>query len=155
MTEILAEQLETEESMFVQTAQGIDSDGKALTLRGITPSTLYFSDRPERVVGHMTTVDFVDLWAIGDNSFETDPPNAVLAFLEPGADAPDDAVVVIKEPQLSNGDLSYSIEVLEGTVPAHGGPVTLFIDPFGRPLSPVSVCGVRRRGRRRARRRGF
>jgi hypothetical protein len=155
MTEILAEQLETEESMFVQTAQGIDSDGKALTLRGITPSTLYFSDRPERVVGHMTTADFVDLWAIGDNSFETDPPNAVLAFLEPGADAPDDAVVVIKEPQLSNGDLSYSIEVLEGTVPAHGGPVTLFIDPFGRPLSPVSVCGVRRRGRRRARRRGF
>jgi len=155
MTEILAEQLETEESMFVQTAQGIDSDGKALTLRGITPSTLYFSDRPERVVGHMTTADFVDLWAIGDNSFETDPPNAVLAFLEPGADAPDDAVVVIKEPQLSNGDLSYSIDVLEGTVPAHGGPVTLFIDPFGRPLSPVSVCGVRRRGRRRARRRGF
>ena len=28
MTEVLAEQLETEESMFVQTAQGIDSDGQ-------------------------------------------------------------------------------------------------------------------------------
>jgi hypothetical protein len=28
-------------------------------------------------------------------------------------------------------------------VPAHTGPVTLFIDPFGRPLSPISVCGVR------------
>ena len=96
MTEVLAEQLETEESMFVQTAQGIDSDGQTLTLRGITPSTLYFSDRPKRVVGHMSTADFVDLWAIGDNSFETDPPNAVLAFLEPDADAPDDAVVVLK-----------------------------------------------------------
>jgi hypothetical protein len=156
MTEILAEQLETEESMFVQTARGIDSDGGTLTLRGITPSTLYFSDRPERVTGHMTTADFVDLWAIGDNSFETDPPNAVLAFLEPGADVPDDVVIVLKEPNLDGaGDLSYSIEVLEGTVPAHTGPVTLFIDPFGRPLSPVSVCGVRRRSRRRARRRGF
>jgi hypothetical protein len=154
MTDVLAEQLETEESMFVQTAQGIDSDGTTLTLRGITPSTLYFSDRPQRVVGHMTTVDFVDLWAIGDNSFETDPPNAVLAFLEPGADVPDDAVVVLKDPNLDGaGDLSYSIEVLEGTVPTHTGPVTLFIDPFGRPLSPVSVCGVRRRGRRRTRRR--
>ena len=150
MTEILAEQLETEESMFVQTAQGIDSDGDTLTLRGITPSTLYFSDRPQRVVGHMATADFVDLWAIGDNSFETDPPNAVLAFLEPGADVPDDAVVVLKEPNLDGtGDLAYSIEVLEGAVPTHTGPVTLFIDPFGRPLSPVSVCGVRRRGRRR------
>jgi len=154
MTDVLAEQLETEESMFVQTAQGIDSDGKTLTLRGITPSTLYFSDRPERVVGHMTTADFVDLWAVGDNSFESDPPNAVLAFLEPGADVPDDVVVVLREPTLNgDGELSYSIDVLEGTVPAKTGPVSLFIDPFGRPLSPVSVCGVRRRGRRRARRR--
>jgi len=156
MTEILAEQLETEESMFVQTAQGIESDGKTLTLRGVTPSTLYFSDRPQRVVGHMTTTDFVDLWAIGDNSFESDPPNAVLSFLEPGADVPEDAVVVLKQPNLDGaGELSYSIDVLEGTVPAKTGPVTLFIDPFGRPLSPVSVCGIRRRGRRRARRRGF
>jgi len=156
MTDVLAEQLETEESMFVQTAQSIESDGDKLTLRGITPSTLYFSDRPERVVGHMATTDFVDLWAIGDNSFESDPPNAVLAFLEPGAEVPDDAVIVLKEPNLDGGgELTYSIEVLEGTVPEHAGPVTLFIDPFGRPLSPVSVCGVRRRGRRRARRRGF
>ena len=153
MTDVLAEQLETEESMFVQTAQGIDSDGKTLTLRGITPSTLYFSDRPERVVGHLTTADFVDLWAVGDNSFESDPPNAVLAFVEAGADAPTDAVIVIKNPTLEDGQLSYSVDVLEGTVPAKGGPVTLFIDPFGRPLSPVSVCGVRRRERRRMRRR--
>jgi hypothetical protein len=153
MSEPTIEQLETEEAMFVQTAQGIDSTDGALTLRGITSATLYFSDRPQRVVGHMSTADFVDLWDAGDNSFETDPPNAVLAFLEPGADAPTDAVIVIKEPRLTNGDLSYSIDVLEGDVPAHTGPVTLFIDPFGRPLSPISVCGVRRRGRRRARRR--
>ena len=151
--ETLIEQLESEESMFVQTAQGIESAGGTLTLRGITPSTLYFSDRPQRIVGHMTTADFVDLWGAGENSFESDPPNAVLAFLEPGADAPDDAVIVIKEPRLTDGELSYSIEVLEGAVPANTGPVTLFIDPFGRPLSPVSVCGVRRRERRRERRR--
>ena len=98
-----------------------------------------------------TTVDFVDLWAEGDNSFEEDPPNAVLAFLEPGAEAPQDAVVVIQQPRLENGQLSYSIKTLEGTVPTQAGPVTLFIDPFGRPLSPVSVCGMRRRERRRNR----
>ena len=147
------EELEAEESMFVQTAQGITIDGDTLTLQGITPSTLYFSDRPQRVVGHMTTTDFVDLWDEGENSFEIDPPNAVLAFLEPGEDAPDDAVVVIRHPRLSDGQLSYSIEVLEGVLPDRSGPVTLFIDPFGRPLSPVSVCGVRRRERRRMRRR--
>ena len=156
MTQVLAEQLETEESMFVQTAEGINSDGENLTLQGITPSTHYLSDRPKRVVGHKSTDDFVDLWSVGDNSFEADPPNAVLAFLEPGADAPEDVVVVLKRPNLDGaGNLSYSIDALEGAVPADAGPVTLFIDPFGRPLSPVSVCGVRRRERRRMRRRAF
>ena len=148
----MVEELEAEQSMFVQTAAAISSDGTTLTLKDVTPSTLYFSDRPKRVVGHMTTVDFVELGR-GDNNFEEDPPNAVLAFREPGDDALDDAVVVIQPPRLENGELSYSIEILEGTVPTQAGPVTLFIDPFGRPLSPVSVCGVRRRERRRDRRR--
>ena len=149
----MIEELEAEQSMFVQTAQSITSDGATLTLTGVTPSTLYFSDRPQRVVGHMATSDFVDLWDEGANSFKDDPPNAVLAFLQPGDDVPEDAVVVIREPRLEDGRLSYSIEALEGAVPAQAGPVTLFIDPFGRPLSPVSVCGVRRRERRRDRRR--
>ena len=151
--EQMLQELQTEQSMFVQTANAITSDGTTLTLKEVTPSTLYFSDRPQRIVGHMTTADFVDLWAEGDNSFEEDPPNAVLAFLEPGDEAPQDAVVVIQQPRLENGQLSYSIKTLEGTVPTQAGPVTLFIDPFGRPLSPVSVCGMRRRERRRDRRR--
>jgi hypothetical protein len=148
----MVEQLAAEESMFVQTAAGIASDGATLTLERVTPATLYFSDRPQRIVGHMTTADFVELWGEGENSFESDPPNAVLAFVAPGNDVPDDAVIVIKNPSLANGDLSHAIEVLEGAIPATAGPVTLFIDPFGRPLSPVSVCGVRRRERRRERR---
>ena len=147
----MIEELEAEQSMFVQTAQGVRSDGSALTLTGVTPSTLYFSDRPQRIVGHMATSDFVELWGEGANSFEEDPPNAVLAFLQPGDEAPEDAVVVIREPRLDNGELTYAIETLDGEVPAEAGPITLFIDPFGRPLSPVSVCGVRRRERRRDR----
>ncbi len=153
MDQHLIEELEAEESMFVQTAAGVVLANGTLTLQGVTPSTLYFSDRPQRVVGHMTTADFIELWGEGENSFESDPPNAVLAFVPDGAAVPQDAVVVIKEPRLGDGTLSYSIEVLEGEIPAEAGPVTLFIDPFGRPLSPVSVCGVRRRERRRDRRR--
>jgi hypothetical protein len=149
----LIDELQAEQSMFVQTAQGVTSDENTITLEGVTPSTLYFSDRPQRIVGHMSTADFVELWGEGENSFEEDPPNAVLAFLEPGDDVPEDAVIVIKQPRLQDGKLSYAIETLEGTAPAQAGPVTLFIDPFGRPLSPVSVCGVRRREMRRDRRR--
>jgi len=43
--------------------------------------------------------------------------------------------------------------VLEGRLPRHASGCTLFIDPFGRPLSPVSIAGMRRRSNRRARRR--
>ena len=109
-------ELQAEESMFVQTAQSIAGGDGMVTLRGVSPSTLYFSDRPQRVVGHMKTTDFVDLWGAGDNSFETDPPNAVLSFLEAGG-VPDDVVVVIRDPRLEDSASTYSIEVLEGAVP--------------------------------------
>jgi len=153
MDDTTIEELQAEESMFVQTAKAVTSEGDTLKLIGVTPSTLYFSDRPQRVVGHMTTADFVELWGEGDNSFEADPPNAVLAFVDPGEGVPGNAVIVIKRPRLEHDQLTYSIDVLEGAVPTRGGAVTLFIDPLGRPLSPVSVCGVRRRERRRDRRR--
>ena len=153
MSEVTVEQIEAEESMFVQIAPGVTSDGATLTLRGVAPATLYFSDRPQRVVGHMATADFEELWDEGDNSFEADPPNAVLSYLEPGDDLPNCAVVVLTEPRLDGDTLSYAIAVLKGAVASQAGPVTLFIDPFGMPLSPISVCGMRRRERRRVRRR--
>ena len=39
----------------------------------------------------------------------------------------------------------YDIKVLEGELPPAGGPVALFIDPIGHPLSATSVAGVHRR----------
>ena len=47
------------EEMFVQIAKGATVANGSMTLVGASPSTLYFSDRPERVVGHMTTAQFV------------------------------------------------------------------------------------------------
>ena len=141
------------EEMFVQIARNVTSDESTLTLQDVSPSTLYFSDRPERVVGHMTTEQFVDQWSEGPNSFLEDPPNAVLSYVGMGDDIPSDAVVVLRDPVVSGSSLSYSIEVLDGAVPATSGAVTLFIDPLGRPLSPVSLAGMNRRDRRRDRRR--
>jgi hypothetical protein len=148
------EELEDIEAMFVQVASEASLEGSVLTLHDVGASTLYFSDRPKRVVGHVSSAQFVEMWGEGDNSFKEDPPNAVLAFLEPGDDMPEDVVVVIREPRMEGTSLSYDIEALEGSVPAHAkGGVTLFIDPFGRPLSPVSAAGMHRRERRRTRRR--
>lgn len=141
------------EAMFVQTAASAESRAGRLTLRGLSPSTLYFSDRPQRVVGHITNQQFVDLWAEGDNSFYDDPPNAVLAFIEDGDERPEDVVVMLLEPSLVGDEMTYMVHVLESSLPATAGPCTLFIDPLGRPLSPVSVAGMHRRTRRRERRR--
>ncbi len=57
--------------------------------------------------------------------------------------------MVLKEPRLDGSNISYAVEVLEGSLPAQADSCSIFIDPFGRPLSPVSVAGMHRRARRR------
>ncbi len=150
MSEVTEQQLAEIEALFVQNAASVVSDGATLTLKGIGASTIYFSDRPIREVGHMTSSRFVEYWGEGDNSFQSDPPNAVLSYTEGHPGAPlEDAVITINDPRLEGDTLSYSFTLMDGTVPASTGPVVLFIDPIGRPLSPMSVAGVRRRERRR------
>ena len=84
MTEVTEQQLEDMEALFVQTAASMSSDGGRITLQGVSPSTLYFADRPEREVGHMSSREFVDVWGEGENSFAANPPNAVLSFAGAG-----------------------------------------------------------------------
>ena len=124
--------------------------GGKLTLNTVAPSTLFFSDRPDRVTGHVSSDEFVQTWGDGEDSFASDPPNAALSIFGDGEIH--DVVVELHDPVLAGGDLTYRVDVLDGELPASGGPSSLFIDVIGRPLSPVSVCGVRRRERRRDRR---
>jgi hypothetical protein len=137
------------EALFVQSAHGLSSNTSTVTLHGLAPSTLFFSDRPQRVVGHMTSKKFVSEWGDGENSFAEDPPNAVVSFLEDGNAVPEEVTLTLRDPRLVNDTLTYNIEILDGKLPATAGPCSLFIDPIGRPLSPMSVAGVRRRERRR------
>jgi len=134
--------------LFVQNAKGITyADGK-LTLKGVNPATVLFSDRPDRIAGHMTTSRFVPFWGEGKDSFLKDPPNATLSFLEDKEMA--DAVVVLRDPVLEGEDLSYDVEILEGQIPASAGAASLFIDIIGMPRTPLSFAGARRRTWRRA-----
>ena len=152
MPEVTEQELEEIEALFVQTATGLASNGESLTLVGLSPATLYFSDRPLREVGHIPTSRFVELWDEGDNSFAVDPPNAVVSYSGFDDDTPEDAVVVLMDPQLDGDTINYAVEVLEGKLPVGSGACTLFIDAFGRPLTPVSAAGIHRRERRRMRR---
>jgi hypothetical protein len=153
MSETTTPQIDTIEAMFVQSAHGLTSRDGTLTLQGVAPSTLFFSDRPQRVVGHVSSRKFVNQWGEGENSFAEDPPNAVVSFLEDGDAVPEEVTLVLHEPHLVEHALTYKVEVLDGKLPATAGPCSLFIDPIGRPLSPVSIAGARRRDRRREYRR--
>jgi hypothetical protein len=149
----MSEQEDIIQELFVQTAHGAEHTDGRLILRNVAPSTLYFSDRPQRIVGHLSTEEFVETWGEGEDSFAEDPPNAVLSFTAKGEMEPWNTVIEISDPMIAGSDLSYAAKVLEGSLPTAAAGCTLFIDPIGRPLSPVSVAGVNRRNRRRGRRR--
>jgi hypothetical protein len=139
--------------LFVQNAKDVVMKEGRLTLIGVSPTTIFFSDRPNRIAGHMYTEDFVLEWqeGKGPESFLTDPPNGTLSIFSENDIV--DVVEELKNPRLAGGALLYDIGVLEQDEPIPSGPVSLFIDPIGAPLSPGSIAGVRRRTRRRTRRR--
>jgi hypothetical protein len=152
MNEQTEQQMDQIEALFVQSAHGLTSSAGTVTFHGLAHATLFFSDRPQRVVGHLSSRKFVDQWGEGDDSFAEDPPNAVVSFLEDGDETPEEVTMTIRHPHLEGNTLTYQIDILDGALPAKAGPCSLFIDPIGRPLSPMSVAGVRRRERRRDRR---
>jgi len=136
------------EYLFVLTAESATLADGVLTMGDVNPATLYFSDRPDRIAGHLTTEEFVAGWGEGDDNFAENPPNATLSVL--AGPEPQDVVVVLSEPRLENGELGFSVTVLEGSPELAGGANSLFIDIIGRPLTPVSAAGVARRTTRRA-----
>ena len=72
--------------MFVQTADDLKADGKTLRLVNVGQQTLYFSDRPVRLAGHMPMAAYIDEWkpSAGPDNFGANPPNATLSVYEPG-----------------------------------------------------------------------
>jgi len=149
MSEQTIPQVDQIEALFVQSAHGLTTSNGSVTFHGLAHATIFFSDRPQRVVGHLTSKKFVEQWGEGEDSFAEDPPNAVLSFLEDGDTVPEEVTMTISDPQLDGDTLTYTVDILDGMLPTRAGPCSLFIDPVGRPLSPMSVAGVRRRQRRR------
>ena len=49
-----------------------------LELNNISNKTIISSNRPDRIVSSVRTLDFIGNWSTGKDSFTADPPNAVL-----------------------------------------------------------------------------
>ena len=121
--------------MFVQVAEDLKVDPATKTLRlvKVNQQTLYFSDRPVRIAGHLKMADYLTEWTAkaGKDNFSKDPPNATLSVYEPGQ--PDNTIVVVEitNPVVDGADLLYTYKIINGTMPAAGGATALFIDWIG------------------------
>jgi hypothetical protein len=119
--------------MFVQSSESLKADDKTLRLVNVSPQTIYFTDRPVRMAGHITMSDYMKEWTVaaGPNNFSKDPPNATLSVYEPGKENNVLTVVEISQPVIEGRDLVYRYKVIEGKVPTKGGATSLFIDWIG------------------------
>ena len=74
----------------------MDTDSKTFRLVKVNQQALYFSDRPQRIAGHLKMADYLKEWTAqaGKDNFKADPPNATLSVYEPGQ--PDNTVVVVE-----------------------------------------------------------
>ena len=121
--------------LFVQMAQKIDykktdAASGVMTLYDVPTQTMFFTDRPNRVVGNVPTSAFVTRWTTdkGPNGFATNPPNAAVTVFQ--SDGAKTAIVELHNPRLDGNKLSYDVKVLQGissTQPAEG---VVFIDNF-------------------------
>jgi hypothetical protein len=130
-----SESTQTPQLMFVQSAEDLKVDTAAQTLRlmNVNQQTLYFSDRPVRIAGHLKMADYLKEWTAkaGKDNFGADPPNATLSVYEPEKSDNTIVVVEITNPVVDGSDLSYNYKLIDGTMPASGGATALFIDWIG------------------------
>lgn len=120
------DQEETMSVLYVQTADAVTLKNNKLTMGGIAGATIFFSDRPQRVVGHVPTKIFLDDWSEGNDSFKDIPPNATISVLE--GEKLEEIVVELSNPMLKGDTLTYDVRVLEGSKSAKGKACSLFID---------------------------
>ena len=124
--------------LYVQTAHSgtlsaEKADGKRiLTLNDVSPTTVYFSDRPDRITGHESTEDFIAQWNDGEDSFASNPPNAALDVID--EDSQHLAIVELMGARYDaqNKTLEYEILMLDnesqGAFPTTFGEAAVFID---------------------------
>tara|TARA_B110000208_G_scaffold171786_1_gene214310 strand:+ start:451 stop:924 length:474 start_codon:yes stop_codon:yes gene_type:complete len=134
-----AEDKPAEEWLFVHTAEEAQVTNNTTIVMPVTRDVFAFTDRPYRKHAYITAEVFASLWAkAGSNSFKTDPPNAVLTWVD-GEDVKE-AEVVITGAQVAGGSITYTTNTLSNTVGTLKS-VSLFVDNFNTCLRPFSNKG--------------
>ena len=101
--------------MFVQIAEDLRVDPATSTMRlvNVGQQTLYFSDRPVRIAGHLKMADYLEEWTkkAGKDNFGGDPPNATLSVYEVAERENTLTVIEISQPVVDGKDIVYGYKL--------------------------------------------
>jgi hypothetical protein len=133
-----AEDKPAEEWLFVHTAEEAQVTNNTTIVMPVTRDIFAFTDRPYRKHAYITGEQFASSWPKGgSNSFKTDPPNAVLTWVE-GEDVKE-AEVVITGASIDGNSITYTTNAHSNTVGTIKS-VSLFVDvSYGFVLAPMSA----------------
>lgn len=120
---------------YVQQASSLQYDGQSLTLQGVAPSTIFFSDHPYRLTGQVDTATFANLWAAPNGPFAQNPPNAAISVLGQTGVSP--AIVELTSATADGASVTYGVKILSGEIPASAENIALFVDHGPRPVRGV------------------
>ena len=104
-----------------------------LELKNVSPQTILFSDRPDRIVETVSTDDFIGNWTVGQNSFAADAPNDVLIVEDALTGELKTFIIESFNPvyEINTKTLTYTITGENGiaiSLPGQLGPSILVID---------------------------
>lgn len=141
--------------LFIQhgesgTISKINSTTYSLQLNDLADNVILFSDRPNRIVDTQSIQEFIGNWTQGEDSFEIDPPNAALTFLEDDNQKIDALVIELYNIEYDEEQniLKYDFTFLHNTtaaslpdLPYKTGESILVIDSV-----PYSITVINRSG---------
>jgi hypothetical protein len=122
-----AQDKHAEEWLFVHTAEEAQVINNTTIVMPVTRDVFAFTDRPYRRHAYMTGEQFASSWPKGgSNSFKTDPPNAVLTWVE-GEDVKE-AKVVIKDASIDGNSITYTLRYTASIPNRTLKSVSMFVD---------------------------
>ena len=125
-----AEDKPAEEWLFVHTAQEAQVINTTTIVIPVTRDVFAFTNRPYRKHGYMTGEQFASLWAkAGSDGFKTDPPNAVLTWVD-GEDVKE-AELVITGASFDGDSITYTRKHPATVQFSNLESVSLFVDTTG------------------------
>ena len=109
------------------TATPIENGEQSITITGVPPTSMWFTDRPEHVAGAESTEDLLTEFFA---NYPNNPPNATISMLVGGQ--PETRIITLSDPVLNGSTIEFTSTPLEndpwGVIPQSATDISVTID---------------------------